>query len=612
MRKKFPTWLWGVVLVIGAVASLVVVAWLGLRGQQKSVWADARVECGLVADRLMKEMFDKDSQPLETTEVVLFPELPEPGTLTFDPEADWGRMLDLREQEGLTSGGVPIRILAGLAFLKKFPSEEGAMELANEAVSIAPSFLTPRILEEIRRFCESANIVIDHGQYDRRWQKLQLGREMIRANQHVGYRVYQGEIYWTWYPSPDSNLWDYNESAALEAFALEQDISSDSIQSITLPDTFVSSSEPNVMNRQAEGPGMVPVPEDRPNHERAVMAPLVGISNRPSDRIPNRWKFSGPDEIAQTLKNSLEREGLSKGRWMGAAMTIRKARLGEAGEVLATREIPGGVLEVGVIDAAGLEAGWREQFRWVVTMIALAVLAVGAGLWVMMLGVFKERKMAYAKSQFVASVTHELRAPVGSIRLMADALESGKVRTQKVGEFHRLMARESGRLSVLIENVMDLAKVEDGRRAIRLEEVELCGLVEEVCEMMAMQAEETGVRFEHSDQELVVTADPVALRQILVNLIDNAVKFSPREGTVRIGWEEGWSLTVADEGPGVPEGDREKIFERFYRGEDELRRTTKGVGIGLSLVKELAELQGGRVSVANEGGAVFKIEFRES
>ncbi|YCM42687.1 HAMP domain-containing sensor histidine kinase [Verrucomicrobiaceae bacterium 227] len=336
------------------------------------------------------------------------------------------------------------------------------------------------------------------------------------------------------------------------------------------------------------------------------------VSIQVTDESRRRWHFSGPDEIAKALKDHLDQEGLGRDRLMGAAMTMGKVRLGDAGEVLATRKIPGGALEVGVIDASGLEAGWREQLRWVVMMITLAVLAVGAGLWVMMLGVFKERKMAYAKSQFVASVTHELRAPVGSIRLMADALESGKVRPQKVGEFHRLMARESGRLSVLIENVMDLAKVEDGRRVIRLEEVELSGLVAEVCEMMAMQAEETGVRFEFSDEELLVTADPVALRQILVNLIDNAVKFSPKGGVVKIGWEEGWSLTVSDEGPGVPEGEREKIFERFYRGEDELRRTTKGVGIGLSLVRELVELQGGRVCVANEGGSVFEIEFKKS
>ena len=242
-------------------------------------------------------------------------------------------------------------------------------------------------------------------------------------------------------------------------------------------------------------------------------------------------------------------------------------------------------------------------------MIGLAVLAVGAGLWVMIQGVRKEKKMAHAKSQFVASVTHELRAPVGSIRLMADSLEAGKVRDGKMEEFHRLMARESGRLSVLIENVMDLARVEDGKRVIRSEDVELTELVAEVCAMMSIQARELEVTLVPSEEELVAKADPVALRQILVNLIDNALKFSPKGGKVTIEWGGNWWLRVADQGPGVPEENQERIFERFFRGEDELRRKTKGVGIGLSLVKELVELHGGKVSVWNEDGAVFQIDF---
>jgi signal transduction histidine kinase len=224
-------------------------------------------------------------------------------------------------------------------------------------------------------------------------------------------------------------------------------------------------------------------------------------------------------------------------------------------------------------------------------------------------GVLKEKKAAHAKGQFVASVTHELRAPVGSMRLMADALEGGKLTTEKEGEFHRLMARESGRLSVLIENVMDLARVEDGRRAIHKEVFSLPDLVAEVCEMMALPALEKEVVFKQDGRELEVEADALVIRQVLVNLIDNAIKFSPAKGEVLIAWSGDWWLSVSDQGPGIPEEDRERIFERFYRREDELRRKTQGVGIGLSLVKELVTLHDGAVKVEQDEGAVFRVEF---
>jgi len=132
-----------------------------------------------------------------------------------------------------------------------------------------------------------------------------------------------------------------------------------------------------------------------------------------------------------------------------------------------------------------------------------------------------------------------------------------------------------------------------------------------VCEMMAMAAQEAGIKLRRDGPALTVEADPVILRQILVNLIDNALKFSPAGSTVTLSWAEGWSITVADEGPGIPPEQREAIFERFFRGGEELRRESKGVGIGLSLVKELTELHGGRVEVRDGGGAVFQVRFPE-
>ena len=130
--------------------------------------------------------------------------------------------------------------------------------------------------------------------------------------------------------------------------------------------------------------------------------------------------------------------------------------------------------------------------------------------------------------------------------------------------------------------------------------------------MMALPALEKKVTFRQEGPALEVEADALVVRQILVNLIDNAIKFSPSGGEILMTWDEGWWFSVADQGPGIPKEDREAIFERFYRRENELRRKTQGVGIGLSLVKELVTLHGGNVKVEQDVGAVFKVEFRKS
>jgi len=256
-----------------------------------------------------------------------------------------------------------------------------------------------------------------------------------------------------------------------------------------------------------------------------------------------------------------------------------------------------------------MEKEWRSRRDGTVILLSLAALVIAVGVWMVMKGVLKEKKVLHAKSQFVASVTHELRAPVGSMRLMADALEGGKLTAEKEGEFHRLMARESGRLSVLIENVMDLARVEDGQRVVHKEQFLFSELSAEVCEMMALPALEKKLRFKQEGPELVVEADALMIRQVLVNLIDNAIKFSPSESEIIISWGEAWWFAVADQGEGIPEEDREKVFERFYRRENELRRKTQGVGIGLSLVKELVGLHGGEVKVEQAEGALLRVDF---
>ena len=193
-RSEYPAWLWGVTLIVAAVVALVVVGWLGLRHQQKSVWSEAHEECQEWAERLNERMIESRSQQFRPREVVIISELPEPGLLDFDPSADEGQLNRWRRHDGLTKGGIPIGMLAGLKLLKKSPDELEAITLADEAVTLWPSFFTPRILEEIREVCEEAGLLVDHEKLQRTWREEELVREMIRASEIEGFREYRRDL----------------------------------------------------------------------------------------------------------------------------------------------------------------------------------------------------------------------------------------------------------------------------------------------------------------------------------------------------------------------------------------------------------------------------------
>ncbi len=254
------------------------------------------------------------------------------------------------------------------------------------------------------------------------------------------------------------------------------------------------------------------------------------------------------------------------------------------------------------------------------------------------------------KSNFVSSVSHELRAPIASVRLLAESLERGKIsEPAKQNEYFRFIGQECRRLSALIENVLDFSRIEQGRKQYEREPTDIGALVEQTVKLMEPYAAERGVRLEttHIQQttsNIEFNVDGRAIQQSLVNLIDNAIKHSPRNAAVTVsltaanaddeskiedagqkrsrggGANETSRITphasriyisVTDHGPGIPASEQEKIFERFYRLGSELRRETPGVGIGLSIVKHVIEAHGGRVRVASEvgKGSRFTIEL---
>ncbi len=291
---------------------------------------------------------------------------------------------------------------------------------------------------------------------------------------------------------------------------------------------------------------------------------------------------------------------------------------------LSSSALEGGVVpvtvSVHVVRPNLLYARQRQRTGWFAGLLALSAGAACIGLVSAHRGFRQQIRLNEMKSNFVSSVSHELRAPIASVRLLAEALDRGAVSEQpKQKEYFRFIVQECRRLTGLIENVLDFSRIEQGRKNYEFEETDLNTLVEQTVKLMQPATTERGVTVELriANCELPIVCDGLAVQQALVNLIDNAVKHSLAGQKVTVGIEEGERPTsnikiwVEDQGPGIPAEEHERIFERFYRRGSELRRETQGIGIGLTIVKHVAEAHRGRVSVESTvgKGSRFTIEL---
>lgn len=244
-------------------------------------------------------------------------------------------------------------------------------------------------------------------------------------------------------------------------------------------------------------------------------------------------------------------------------------------------------------------------------LILGALTAALAGCFAAWRSFHRQLQLNEMKSNFVSGVSHELRAPIASVRLMAENLERGKIpEAQKQNDYFRFIVQECRRLSSLIENVLDFSRIEQNRKQYEFEPTDLISLTRETLKLMEPYAAEKNVRLEisnigHQAPNIELNVDGRAIQQALINLIDNAVKHSPKNASVKVGLEfkaGSFQLWVEDSGAGIPVGEHDKIFERFYRRGSELRRETQGVGIGLSIVKHIVEAHGGKIFVRSEAG----------
>jgi signal transduction histidine kinase len=261
----------------------------------------------------------------------------------------------------------------------------------------------------------------------------------------------------------------------------------------------------------------------------------------------------------------------------------------------------------------------RSRLPLVLGVLFLAVAMVAIAL----LQLKREWELARLRSAFIASVSHELRTPLAQIRMFAETLRLGRVRSDPERERSlRIIDQESRRLTHLVENILQFSRAERDAMQLSLHSAELAPIVREALDAFAPIARSRDVNVEASlDETVRAPVDADALRQILLNLVDNAVKYGPVGQTVRVTLGNGFAgsdrvqLAVEDQGPGIPAEETEQIWAPYYRLPKDAEGSIGGSGIGLSVVRDLAERMGGRAYVTNgrrsdaQRGAKFVVEL---
>lgn len=228
------------------------------------------------------------------------------------------------------------------------------------------------------------------------------------------------------------------------------------------------------------------------------------------------------------------------------------------------------------------------------------------------------RRLEANRRDFVANVSHELRTPLSMIKGAVENLQDGAMRDPvAAGKFLEMIDRHAGRLGLLIEDLLLLSQLDSGRVELNMQDVPLREAAAESIDDLIPAAARRGVRIANDVHgDYIVRADPLRLKQILSNLVENAIRHGRENGAVSVSalpGAEGWlRVTVRDDGPGVPEAVRERVFERFFRADKARARNKGGTGLGLSIVKNLVLAHGGEVRVdgAAEGGSVFSFTLR--
>ncbi len=276
--------------------------------------------------------------------------------------------------------------------------------------------------------------------------------------------------------------------------------------------------------------------------------------------------------------------------------------------VVASSSLPFWRIGVYLKEPRSLENMSKRKAGLRIFLIAGLVLAIAFGIYLALREAKREAELAQLRSDFVANVSHELRTPLSSIQIFSETLKQGKAGSKdKQEQYLDTITSESDRLARLVDNVLDFSRLEKHSKDFDFKPVDVTELVSSTVEACRFYAEQRGATINLNMAENLpkIMADSEALSQMLMNLVDNAVKYSEDESEITINvFRRGNNIVIqaADKGIGMEGDDVKKIFDKFYRGKNAASLGTGGTGLGLTMAKAVAEAHGGDILVRSKEG----------
>lgn len=250
-------------------------------------------------------------------------------------------------------------------------------------------------------------------------------------------------------------------------------------------------------------------------------------------------------------------------------------------------------------------------------LVGLLTIVLILGVWFVYRNIKKEVEIAQIKSEFVSNVSHELRTPLSLISMFSETLEMDRIKSEeKKKEYYSIISQEANRLGKIVNSILNFSKMEAGKRQYNFSDSYINDVIENVYRSYKFHLEQKGFTFDIIKDELIpiIKIDEEAVSEAIVNLVDNAVKYSDKrkEITIRTGKENNFAFVeVEDKGIGIPMKDQKKVFEKFFRVSSGNIHNVKGSGLGLSIVKHIVDAHRGKIELISEvgKGSKFRLLF---
>ena len=273
-----------------------------------------------------------------------------------------------------------------------------------------------------------------------------------------------------------------------------------------------------------------------------------------------------------------------------------------------------------VLKGGTIQSLVKDRAQTNLVLLLLLILILFAGGWIIFRNIKKEIALAKIKSDFVSNVSHELRTPLALISMFAETLEMGRVKSEeKRNEYYNIISHETARLSRIVNRILNFSQMEAGQRKYNFSMVQLNTIIEEVFNTYKFHLQNKGFKFTSLPDENIpkIYADKEAVSEAIINIIDNAVKYSNENKEVELSTGTIGALVyvkIKDHGIGISPLDQKRIFEKFFRVSSGYVHNTKGTGLGLSLVKHIMDAHKGEITLHSTpgSGSSFILKFKTS